>query len=102
MRLDTIPKIEQFIVDALLSSEQIPLGVNVMRLAAMEDDEGIARMARSIVIRYTGSNVNVENNVPVVLTRAMEFEIIHSAQSYLTESGHDYALKMCAGAYITL
>lgn len=102
MRLDTIPKIEQFIVDALLSSEQIPLGVNVMRLAAMEDEEGVARMARSIVVRYTGSTVNIENNVPVVLTRAMEFEVIHSAQSYLTESGHDYALKMCAGAYITL
>lgn len=102
MRLDTIPKIEQFIVDALLSSTNIPLGVNVVRLAALEDEEGITRMARSIVVRYTGSTVNVEQKVPVVTTRTMSFELIHSAQSYLTESGHDYALKMASGAYLAL
>ena len=102
MRLNTITRIEQFLVDALISSEHIPLGVNVVRLAAVEDTEGIARMARSIVVRYTGSTVNVEQKVPVVSTRTFTFEIIHSAQSYLAESGHDYALQMCAGANMTL
>lgn len=102
MKLNTITRIEQFLVDALISSEHIPLGVNVVRLAAVEDEEGIARMARSIVVRYTGSSVNVEQKVPVVSTRTMTFEIIHSAQSYLSESGHDYALQMCAGANMTL
>ena len=42
MRLDTISRIEQFMTDALLSSPLIPLGVNVIRLAATEDEEGIA------------------------------------------------------------
>ena len=61
MRLDTISRIEQFMTDALLSSPLIPLGVNVIRLAATEDEEGIAVMARTIVVRYTGSTVNVTN-----------------------------------------
>jgi hypothetical protein len=102
MKLDTIPKLESFIADALLSSPHIPLGVNVVRLASVQDEEGITAMARSIVIRYTGSSVNIEQKMPVVITRSMTFEIIISAQSYLTESGHDYALQMCAGAYLSL
>ena len=102
MRLDTISKIEQYMADAIMSSRQIPQGVNVIRLAATNDEEGITQLARSIVVRYTGSNVVTENKVPMVITRTMTFEIQLAAQSYLTESGHDYAIQMCAGTYITL
>ena len=102
MQLDTISNIEQFIVDALLSSPHIPLGVNVVRLAATTDEEGIMAMGRSIVVRYVSSKVNVTKRVPMTVERTMTFQLIHSAQSYLSESGHDAALQMCAGAYMTL
>jgi hypothetical protein len=102
MRTDTIPKIENFITDVLLSSKYIPLGVNVMRLAAVQDEEGMTAMARSIAIRYVNSTISVEQKTPIVITRTMTFEVIISAQSYLTESGHDYALQMCSGAYLSL
>ena len=59
-------------------------------------------MARSIVVRYVNSSVSVTNRTPMVCERTMTFQLIHSAQSYLTESGHDYALQMCAGAYLSL
>ena len=78
MKIDTIPKIENYISDVLLSSPSIPLGVNVVRLAAVQDEEGITSMARSIVVRYTGSSVNIEQKIPVVITRTMTFEIIIS------------------------
>ena len=102
MRIDTIPKIENFLSDILLSSKHIPLGVNVVRLASVQDEEGITAMARSIVVRYTGSTVSVEQKLPIVIIRTLRFEIIISAQSYLTESGHDYALQLCAGSYLSL
>ena len=88
--------------DALLSSPQIPLGVNVIRLAATTDEEGIASLSRSIVVRYTGSSMSVLQRQPLAIERTLNFELIHSSQSYLTESGHDAALQMCAGAYLTL
>ena len=102
MRLDTITNIEQFMTDALLSSPQIPLGVNVIRLAATTDEEGIAALARSIVVRYTGSSLTINQRQPLSIERTLKFEVIHSSQSYLSESGHDAALQMCAGAYLTL
>lgn len=74
----------------------------MVRLAADLDTEGIARMARSIVVRYLGSTAQEIRNVPLVVRRTLRFEITHSAQSYLTQSGHDYALQMCAGAQMTL
>ena len=88
--------------DALLSSPQIPLGVNVIRLAATTDEEGIAALTRSIVVRYTGSTLTINQRQPLVIERTLRFELIHSSQSYLTESGHDGALQMCAGAYLSL
>ena len=102
MRLDTIAKIEEFITNALLSSSMIPLGVNVVRLAGTQDEEGIARMARSIVVRYTGSSSTIEQKVPLVITRTMTFELSHASQSYLSESGHDYAVQMCSAAHMLL
>ena len=102
MRLDTISKIEQYMADAIMTSRQIPQGVNVIRLAATNDEEGITQLARSIVVRYTGSSITVENKVPLVIIRTLKFEIQLAAQSYLTESGHDYAVQMCTGTYLTL
>ena len=101
-RLDSITRIERFIVDSLLSSPMIPLGVNVVRLAADYDTEGIAAMAYSIAVRYVGSTVAETGSVPLQTERTMNFELTHAAQSYLTQSGHDYALQMCAGAEATL
>ena len=102
MRLDTITRIERFLQDSLLSSPQIPLGVNIVRLAADYDTEGIAAMARSIVVRYVGSDASTIREVPLVLRRTLTFELTHSAQSYLSQSGHDFAVQMCAGAQLTL
>jgi len=102
MRVNTISRIEEFITDALLSSTAIPLGVNVVRLAATQDEEGIAQMARSIVVRYVSSTTTVEQRVPLTIERTMTFQILISSQSYLADSGHDYALQMCAGTYLTL
>ena len=102
MRVNTISRIEEFMADALLSSTAVPLGVNVVRLAATQDEEGITSMARSIVIRYVSSSTSVEKRVPLTIERVMTFQIIISAQSYLADSGHDYALQMCAGTYLTL
>jgi hypothetical protein len=102
MQLDTISNIEQFVVDALLSSPHIPLGVNVIRLAATTDEEGITAMGKSIVVRYVNSKVDVTKRVPMTVERTMTFQLIHSAQSYLAESGHDAALQMCTGAYMSL
>ena len=89
-------------VEALLTSPQVPLGVNVIRLADTYDTEGITAMAYSIVIRYTGSNAQVIREVPQVINRNLTFEITLSAQSYLTQSGHDYALQMSAACQNTL
>ena len=102
MRLDTITRMEQFIVDMLLSSPQIPLGVNVVRLAAAQETEGISNMARTIVVRYLGSQLTVTNQAPLVTERRMNFQLDLASQEYLTESGHDYVIQMCAGAYNTL
>jgi len=102
MRLDTITKIETFMADALLSSPQIPLGVNVVRLAASSDEEGLTHLARSITVRYTGSALNMEQTQPMSIYRRMTFEVTLASQSYLTQSGHDYAIQMCAGSYNTL
>lgn len=102
MELNTISGIERFIEDALLSSPYIPLGVNIIRLAATSNEEGIAQMTNSMVIRYVNSSISIQNRQPLAIERKMTFQIIHSSQSYLTESGHDFALQMCAGAYLTL
>ena len=102
MRLDTVTKIESFMADALLSSPQIPLGVNIVRVAATEDEEGFTHLARSIMIRYTGSSLSLEQTQPMSIYRRMSFEVTLAAQSYLTNTGHDYVIQMCAGSYNTL
>lgn len=88
--------------DALLSSPQIPLGVNIVRVAATEDEEGFTHLARSIMVRYTGSSLSLEQTQPMSIYRRMAFEVTLAAQSYLTNTGHDYVIQMCAGSYNTL
>ena len=102
MRLDTISKIETFMTDSLLSSPQIPLGVNIVRLAGTSDEEGITSLARSITVRYVGSSLSLEQTQPMSIYRRMSFEVTLAAQSYLTQTGHDYVTQMCAGSYNTL
>ena len=102
MRLDAINKIETFMTDALLSSPQIPLGVNIVRLADTQDEEGIVALARSISVRYTGSSLALEQTAPMSIYRRARFEVTLASQSYLTNTGHDYVVQMCIGSYNTL
>lgn len=88
--------------DALLSSPQIPLGVNVVRLAGTSDEEGITALSRSISVRYTGSSISSDSRQPMALYRTMSFEVTLAAQSYLNNGGHDYVTQMCIGSYNTL
>jgi hypothetical protein len=102
MRLDSITKIERFIENALLSSPLIPLGVNVLRLADVSDEEGILQMVNSVIVRYVSSNVQVVRQSPMATLRTMTFEVNIASQSYLTQSGHDFAVQLCAAVHETL
>lgn len=88
--------------DALLSSPQIPLGVNIVRLAGTSDEEGITALARSITVRYVGSTLDLQQTQPMSIYRRMTYEVTLAAQSYLTQTGHDYVTQMCIGSYNTL
>lgn len=102
MELRSITKIEQFMANALLSSPLVPLGVNVVRLADVSDEEGILQMVNSIVVRYTDSSVNVVNRSPLAMERTLNFEVNIACQSYLSNSGHDFAVQLLAASYETL
>jgi len=102
MRLDSITKIERFIANALLSSPLIPLGVNVLRLADVSDGEGILQMVNSIVVRYISSSEQVERQAPLTILRTMSFEVNIASQSYLSQSGHDFAVQLCCASHETL
>ena len=56
--------------DALLSSPQIPLGVNIVRLAGTSDEEGITALARSITVRYIGSTLSLQQTQPMSILSA--------------------------------
>lgn len=102
MELQTISRIEQFMVDALIASPLIPISVNVIRLADAIENEGVVQQTNNIVVRYTGSADTVKNRIPMVFERRMSFELNFSAQNYLSSSGHDFATQLLAGAFITL
>jgi len=102
MKLDSITKIERFMANALLSSPLIPLGVNVLRLADVSDEEGILQMANSMIVRYVSSSEEVERQAPLTILRTMSFEVNVASQSYLTQSGHDFAVQLCCAAHETL
>lgn len=102
MKLNTITRIEQYMVDALVASPVIPINVNVLRLADAVDKEGVVQQTNNIVVRYTGSSNTVVNKIPMVFTRRMTFECNFSCQNYLSSSGHDFATQLLTGAFITL
>jgi len=102
VELNTISRIEQYLVDALIASPLIPISVNVLRLADAIDNEGVVQQTNNIVVRYTGSTDNVKNRIPMVFERQMQFELNISTQSYLSSSGHDFATQLLSGAFITL
>lgn len=102
MELRSITKIEQFMTNALLSSPLVPLGVNVIRLADVSDEEGILQMVNSMVVRYTDSSVSVISRSPLSMERTLNFEINIACQSYLSNSGHDFAVQLLAAAHETL
>jgi hypothetical protein len=102
MELRSITKIEQFMTNALLSSPLVPLGVNVVRLADVSDEEGIFQMVNSMVVRYTDSSVNIVSRAPLSMERTLNFEVNIACQSYLSNSGHDFAVQLLAAAHETL
>ena len=102
MELNTISRIEQYIVDALIASPLIPISVNVLRLADAIENEGVVQQTNNIVVRYTGSSDTVKNRIPMVFERNMSFELNFSCQNYLTSSGHDFATQLLAGAFNTI
>lgn len=102
MNLQTVSRIEQFMVDALIASPLVPIGVNVLRLADVLDREGVVSQTNNIVVRYTGASNTVKNRVPMVFERSMRFELNFSAQNYLTSSGHDFATQLLAAAFMTI
>lgn len=102
MELDSITKIERFMTDALLSSPAVPLGVNVVRLADVLGEEGILQMVNSMVVRYSASTGNVVRRSPLTLEYTMTFEVNIASQSYLSQSGHDFAVQLCTAARLTL
>jgi hypothetical protein len=102
MQLFTISRIEQYICDALISSPEIPLSVNILRLADAIDKESVVQNTNNIVVRYVSSFFNVKSRIPLVYERGITFELNFSTQNYLSSSGHDFATQLLAGAYNTL
>jgi hypothetical protein len=102
MQLYTISRIEQYICDALIASPEIPLSVNILRLADAIDKEGVVQNTNNIVVRYVSSFFNVKSRIPLVYERIITFELNFSTQNYLSSSGHDFATQLLAGAYTTL
>jgi len=102
LELHSVARIEQYMVDALIASPLIPLGVNILRLADVVDKEGIVSQTNNIVVRYTGANNTVKNRIPMVFERELRFECNFSCQNYLTSSGHDFATQLLAGTFQTL
>lgn len=99
MQLDTIIRIENFIVDALNNSPQIPLSVQILRLADSIENEGVVNQANTIVIRYSNSYTQDKNREPVVSERVITFQLDYICQSYLSSTGQDFALTLLNAVY---
>jgi hypothetical protein len=66
VQLFTLTRIEQYICDALISSPEIPLNVNILRLADAIDKEAVVQNTNNIVVRYVSSFFNVKSRIPLV------------------------------------
>ena len=93
-----VAKIEQFMVDALVSSPLIPIGVNVMRLADTIDKEGVVQSSSNIIVSYSGGSSNIKNREPLVFEKSYIFKITFNCQDYLNTSAHDFALHLVDAA----
>lgn len=102
MKLYTIQRVEQYICDALIASPEIPLGVNVLRLADALDREGVVQNTNNIVVRYVSSFFQMKYRTPMVYERTLTFELNFSCQQYLSSSGHDFATQLLAASLNTL
>lgn len=83
-------------VNSLASSTLIPAGVQILRLADDIETEGVLSGSNSIVVRYTGSSVDIKSRNPLLYQRSLDFVIEFYCQSYLSESGHDFAVQLMA------
>jgi hypothetical protein len=93
-----VTRLEQFIVDVLVSSPHVPLGVNVMRLADTLDKEGVVQSSSNIIVSYKGGSSNIKNREPLVFEKSYIFSITFNCQDYLTTSAHDFALHLVDAA----
>lgn len=100
--LNSITRIEEYIVNSLLASPDVPLDVNVVRLADAPEKEGVIVFAKSISVRFTGSNTETINQQPLVIQRTLDFELEISCQSQQSQSGHDYATYLLGACARTL
>ena len=93
-----VTRLEQFIVDVLVSSPHVPLGVNVMRLADSLDKEGVVQSSSNIIVSYSGGSSNVKQREPLMFEKSYVFKITFNCQDYLTTSAHDFALHLVDAA----
>lgn len=97
-----VTKLEQFLVDSLVSSPLVPIGVNVMRLADSIDKEGVVQSSSNIIVSYTGGSSNIKNREPLVFEKSYIFKITFNCQDYLSTSAHDFALHLVDAATRTI
>lgn len=102
MRLDNIIIIEKYIVDAINNSPEVPLSVQVLRLADSIENEGVINQANTIVVKYSNSYTQDKNREPVVSERVLTFQLDYICQSYLSSGGQDFALTLMTAVYNTL
>ena len=102
LKLNSIRLIEDYIVRALLSSPDIPLDVNILRLADTDDKEGTVIFPKCITARFTGSNTQTVSTQPLTLSRTMDFELEISCQNQQSVSGHDYATYLLGACALSL
>jgi hypothetical protein len=100
--MSKVANLEDFMVNALVSSPHIPLGVNILRLADTLDNEGVVQSTSNIVVSYSGSSSNLKNREPYVIEKSYSFKVTVTAQDYLNTSAHDFALALKEGVLTTL
>lgn len=93
-----VTKLEQFIVDVLVSSPLVPIGVNVMRLADTIDKEGVVQSSSNIIVSYSGGSSNIKQREPLMFEKSYIFKVTFNCQDYLTTSAHDFALHLVDAA----
>lgn len=102
LRLNSIALIENFIVRTLLSNKDIPVDVNILRLADTDDREGAIIFPKYVTVRFTGSNTQTLSTQPLILARSMDFELEIGCQNQQGSHGHDYATYLLGACALAL